>query len=268
MSNRGKCLFFTLVLFPMSIAFGEAPSPQPLPMVTIDRELTFLTSEGADLVIVPGVYSVAALASGLQLIHHKASFPFSVSAAPTTHQENVARPVALLIASDPELLHIVLLLPGGKALDAIGYLNPARPRDVIPKVLESSRITAAVMKQGAGQAAPPTVAPAVPPSVVPAVPPAVPPSVAPAVPPSTSSSVPSSPGVTTELQRLAAEQAQAKAELEPAALLARIKVLEWILSCMDIEGYGKQYAPAFPPTKVYPAQPADVRWNGKKCPGK
>ena len=187
-----------------------------------------------------------------------------MSAAPTTHQENIARPVALLIASDPELLHIVLLFPGGKALDAIGYLNPQRSRDVIPKVLESSRITAAVMKQGAGQAAPPTVAPAVPPSVVPAVPP----SVAPAVPPATSSSVPSNPAVTTELQRLAAEQAQAKAELEPAALLARIKVLEWILSCMDIEGYGKEYAPAFPPTKVYPAQPADVRWNGKKCPGK
>ena len=259
MNSRGRCLFFTLVLFPMSIAFGEAPSPHPHPTVTIDRELNFPTSEGADLVIVPGVYSVVALTSGLQLIHQKTNFPFAVSAAPTTHQENVTRPVALLIASDPELLHIVLLSPGGKALDAIGYLNPAHPRDVIPKVLESSRITAAVMKQGAGQAVPqPGAGQAVPQ-----------PGAGQAVPPSTSSSVPSSPAVATELPRLSAEQAQAKAaELEPAALLARIKVLEGILSCMEIEGYGKDFSPAFPPIKVYPAQSADVRWNGKKCPGK
>jgi len=240
MSNRGKCLFFTLVLFPMSIAFGEAPSPPPPPTVTIDRELNFQTSEGSDLVIVPGVYSVVALASGLHLIHHKTNFPFSVSAAPTTHQENIARPVALLIASDPDLLHIVLLFPGGKALDAIGYLNAVRPRDITPKVVESSRITAAWMKQVAGQA----------------------------VSPSVSSSVPSNPAVTAELQRIAAEQAQAKAEMEPAALLARIKSLESILACMFVEGYGTTYGPAFPPPKVYPAQTADVRWNGIRCPGK
>jgi hypothetical protein len=70
------------------------------------------------------------------------------------------------------------------------------------------------------------------------------------------------PAVTAELQRIAAEQQKAKAELDPAALLARIKFLEWTLSCMNIEGYGTIYGPAFPPPKVYPAEQADVRWMG------
>ena len=245
MSNRGRCLFFTLALFPISIAFGEAPNPEALPTVAIDRELHFQTSEGADVVIVPGVYSVGALASGLQLIHQRVNFPFSVSALPTTHQENITRPVALLIASDPDLLHIVLLFPGGKALDAIGYLSAVRPRDITPKVLEPSRIAAAWMKQGAGQAVSPSM------------------------------SIAGNPAVTAEPQRIAAEQAQAKAEQaqakaeqEPAALLARIKFLESILACMFIEGYGTTYGPVLPPPKVYPAERADVRWNGIKCPGK
>src|SRR5262245_50283549 len=38
-----------------------------------------------------------------------------------------------------------------------------------------------------------------------------------------------------EIQRRMAAQQQAKAELEPAALLARIKVLEYILACMSVE---------------------------------
>ena len=45
-------------------------------------------------------------------------------------------------------------------------------------------------------------------------------------------------------------------------------VVERELHFTSDEGYGTRYGPAFPSPKVYPAQSADVRWNGMQCPWK
>ena len=158
----------------------------------------------------------------------------TLPAAVTSHQEQVSSHVALLISDDPDTLHIVLLLPGGKAFDAIGYFSVARPRDAQSRVLGSSRIAeASKMVSSPGDSAVTTA----------------------------------NPAVLAEIQRQAAERAaeqeRAKKELEPQALLARIRALESLLSCMGLSSYigsrpylgpgaGKSYW--------------EVRWDGYRCP--
>jgi hypothetical protein len=84
----------------------------------------------------------------------------------------------------------------------------------------------------------------------------------------TQTTVTATPAVTGELQRLAAEQQRLKAELDPAALLARIKHLESLLSCLYIVGgSGASHGYVFPGPKASPFASLDARWDGTKCPG-
>ena len=224
------------------VAFASAAdlNAQKPPTITLDRGVHFTSDEGTDIAVAPDSYAIGPGSESRPAIElRKGTDTITLPAAVTKHEEQISSHVALLISDDPDTLHIVLLLPGGKAFDAIGYFSVARPRDVQSRVLGSSRIAEASKFVSS---------------------------------PGDSAVTPANPAVLAEIQRLAAEraaeQAQAKAEQEPAALLARIQVLEWILSCMYIDGFGKTYGPAFPPPKVYPAQTPDVRWNGMKCPGK
>jgi hypothetical protein len=227
-------------------AGGGSEDIAPSAVVSLERPIHFLTATGEDVVIQAGAYKIESVLDVNFALTKEGQPSILLQGLPGTHTETISQPTALLIQGEREdLWHLVLLMPEGRRLDALGSASGVRPRgnlDIVPADSKKFGAAAAVMKPGAGQAVSPSM------------------------------SIGTNPNVTAELQRIAAEQAQAqaqaKAEMEPAALLARIKVLEWILACMYVEGYGTTYGPAFPPPKVYPTQAADVRWNGMKCPGK
>lgn len=206
-------------------------------LITFDRALHFTTLEGSDAIATVGQYSIEAIAESDTAIRlRKGAETLTVSATRLLHEESVPHPTSLLISEGTDRLHIVLLLPDRVAFDAVGFFDAVRSRDVISGV---TQFQPGIFKQAVQQKA---TSPAL-----------------------SGAILQISPSPFAELQRQAA---QAKAEMEPAALLARIKVLEGVLSCMLIEGYGTTFGPPLPLPRVYPTERADVRWNGIKCPGK
>ena len=226
-------LFFGNLLFSMlPWAMAADVTPQNPPTIVIEQELHFTSDEGTDIAVAPDSYTVAPGPEARPAIELRTDTgTIALPASVISHQEDVGSPAALLVPGDPDNLHLVLLLPGRKAFDALGFFDAARPRGINPTVSEGTQITPALFQQATQHK---TV----------------------------------SPTVMAELQRLAAEQQRAKAESDPQALLARIKALEWVLSCLYIDGF-HGHAPAFPPPpNIGPAETPDVRWNGMKCPGK
>lgn len=206
-------------------------------LISFDRALHFSTLEGSDVIATVGQYSIEAIAESDTAIRlRKGTETLTVSATRLRHEESVPHPTSLLISEGTDRLHIVLLLPDRVAFDAVGYFDAVRSRDVISGV---TQFQPGLFKQAMQQKA---TSPAL-----------------------SGAILQISPSPFAELQRQAA---QAKAEMEPAALLARIKAIEFVLSCMAIEGYGRTYGYALPPPSIHPSTRADVGWDGIKCPGK
>ena len=53
---------------------------------------------------------------------------FVIKAEQTRHDEDIGFPVALLVVDEQYLIHVVLLLPEQKRLEAIGYTRLGRSR--------------------------------------------------------------------------------------------------------------------------------------------
>ncbi len=220
------------------VAFASAAdlNVQNPPTITLNREVHFTSDEGTDIAVAPDSYAIGPGSESRSVIElRKGTDTITLPAAVTSHQEQVSSHVALLISDDPDSLHIVLLLPGGKAFDAIGYFSVARPRDVQSRIPSSSRINAALIQQEANKVGPSIGG----------------------------SAVTSNPAILAELQRRTAEEEKAKKELEPQALLARIRVLESLLSCMGLWSYTGSRPYLGPGGGV---GFSEVRWDGHRCP--
>lgn len=254
--KTGVQLFASWFFYAMVGVASAATLDADIVLIVLDRELHVTTAEGTDLVIGAGQYEVeASVKPDPAIILRKQTDTVTVTIPATTihHEELLTRPSALLLSDPPENTHVVVVLPSGVALDAVGYFDAVRSRDAAyPNVISRNRLQSALAAQAAQRqgAAPPF-----------------------------SAVMPPSPVLQAELQRQAEEaakakaeqataQERAKAEMEPAAMLARIKMLEFVLSCMVVEGFSTVYGPVLPPPRVYPSQSADIKWNGMKCPGK
>jgi hypothetical protein len=135
---------------------SDAPKPDPTPAVaplaapslTLERRVHFLAPDGADIVVEAGTYAVAvAEHSGIALTAE--GQPATViDASPVKHREAVEKPMALTVPDEnTDLVHVVVLLPEGGALDAVGSLSGTRTRGVNPALLSASQIQLAVSKQ-------------------------------------------------------------------------------------------------------------------------
>jgi hypothetical protein len=74
--------------------------------------------------------------------------PIALEAQAVTHNETIERPMALTVPDeDADLVHVVVLLQGGRALDAVGSLSGARTRGINPALLSASQIHFAVLQK-------------------------------------------------------------------------------------------------------------------------
>lgn len=109
-----------------------APTPtmaERMPSVIhLDRPVHFTTSEGGPLVVPVGTYEVKAIgATALQLTSEGGS-AFLIEALMMHHPDNISEAVALSIPAGEDMHHVVLLLPHGQGLDAVGSYSAVRPR--------------------------------------------------------------------------------------------------------------------------------------------
>jgi hypothetical protein len=101
---------------------------------------------GSEVVVEPGVYTVNPLVGSRIRLNAQGQVPLFLEARATTHPVNVEEPQAIKVpGEDPDLLHIVLLLPNGQALDAAGSLSGTRSRGVNPLLASSAQIQIAIM---------------------------------------------------------------------------------------------------------------------------
>lgn len=117
---------------------ASALADRTLSVIQLDRPVHFMSPEGGPLVIPTGTYRVNATgATTIELVPEGGS-AFLIEALVMHHPDTVAEPVALSIPAKEDGHHVVLLLPKGQGLDAVGSYSEIRPRgwDPTPALLE------------------------------------------------------------------------------------------------------------------------------------
>ena len=96
--------------------------------ITLEQPVHFWGADGSDVVAQAGMYQVERSASQLSLTS-QGHAPLLLEATPTPHSETIETPLAVVVRTeDRDVLHVVLLMPKGEALDAPGSLSGTRPR--------------------------------------------------------------------------------------------------------------------------------------------
>lgn len=201
--------------------------------VAIDHPLHFVSANGEDVLVQAGLYRVEPVFDHQLALSGNQRAPLLLDASASRHADGIDFTAALLVQAEHEgRWHLVYVTPDGLRLDAVGTTPDIRERGLSPsESIKPPNVSKhSRLTQGA---------------------------------------ITPIPALTAELQRLAAEQQRLKAELDPLALLQRVKHLEALLSCLFISGGGaipfQGYV--FPGPKASPFAVLDARWDGTKCPG-
>ena len=121
------------VTIPASTMADRIPS-----VIQLDRPVHFMSPEGGTLVIPTGTYRVSTTGSTTIQLAPEDGSAFLIEALVMHHPDTVAEPVALSFPAKEDRHHVVLLLPQGQGLDAVGSYSEIRPRgwDPTPALLE------------------------------------------------------------------------------------------------------------------------------------
>ena len=108
---------------PTSVSSRERPTT-----VRLERSIHFTDPDGSHVLAQPGSYAVSVTAGGSRLRLYPAggANPLTLVTRTTLHKEvDTPLPLALILSREDEV-HVALLLPGTKALDAQGSYSGAR----------------------------------------------------------------------------------------------------------------------------------------------
>lgn len=106
--------------------------------VTLEKTTHFLTTDGSAVLVQPGTYAVEAAEEWLRLIPGERRNALLLKAHQTQHEEVLDAPKAV-IQEEGDEYGLVLLLPGGKGLEAIGSASVVRSRAVKRPLTSRSR---------------------------------------------------------------------------------------------------------------------------------
>ena len=103
---------------------------QPVIEIGLDRDVHFLTPQGEDVVVPSGAYTIETIKGGLILTPSDEANGKAViiQAEATTHETSIesSQPVSMPVEEDHHV--VILLLPNGKATQAVGSYSGVRPR--------------------------------------------------------------------------------------------------------------------------------------------
>lgn len=136
----------------------EAPtevSPPVTSVILLDKTVHFVAPDGTALAVDPGGYLVEAGDGSLRLTVPDGPSPLIVAASPGTHGEVINRPTPLSFGEEGEqadIHHIVLLLPDGQSLDAVGTYSGVTSRGLGDRLAQRPLIHKALQAKEAVQA--------------------------------------------------------------------------------------------------------------------
>jgi hypothetical protein len=133
---------------------APGPSPEagevPEQTVSLTQAVHFTDATSQNVVVGPGSYRVDAEGTNrISLLPSETGEAVVIDAVSFTHQEAVERPVPVTVSDpeQPDVLHVVLVLPNGQALAATGSLSGTRSRVVSPRMFSPRQFHAAVLAQ-------------------------------------------------------------------------------------------------------------------------
>lgn len=98
--------------------------------VTLEKPAHFSTTDGSDVVVKPGTYTIEAAEEWLRLIAGERRDALLLEAILTQHDEDLTIAQAVVQSGEADEYRIILFLPGGKGLEAVGSVNGIRSRAV------------------------------------------------------------------------------------------------------------------------------------------
>ena len=118
--------------------------------VSFQEKVRFTSSNGEETIAPAGTYQVEPVAlTSLRLVPFGNKEAFVIQAEPTRHNEDIHAPIALVVMDDKQLIHVVLLMPQQRGLEAIGSLSSGHTRGG-PRLLTSREIHDALLSKKAG----------------------------------------------------------------------------------------------------------------------
>ena len=130
--------FFVLLLL-STVSPTLATEGGPTTTVTLEKATQFMAADGSDVLVKPGTYELEAADTWLRLIPGERRDALLLEAHQYEHQEILHTPKAVVTEGEGIEPRLVLLLPEGKGLEAIGSASGIRSRAV--KRARTSRST-------------------------------------------------------------------------------------------------------------------------------
>ena len=109
---------------------SQATLVDPLTTIELETPVHFLAPDGSDVIIEPGHYQVEAAESWIRLIPGERRDALLLIAQSAMHAESLTTPQADLRPIDEDTKSIVLHLPGGRSLEALGSVSGVRSRAI------------------------------------------------------------------------------------------------------------------------------------------
>jgi hypothetical protein len=145
MQTRAISLIIIVLFFLFTHAFTVTLAATHATTIRIDKPIHFVAPNGDNVVVPAGVYTIEVTEEWLRLTPGKARDALLLQAQRSTHEEMVEEPVALSIPSDQDLHHIMVLLPDGESLVAIGNYSGIQSRAPVQPTVNPTTINEALL---------------------------------------------------------------------------------------------------------------------------
>jgi len=123
-----------LSFFPLAIGTTFAGTT-----ISLEKTIYVTTADGSHVVLEAGSYSLEAAEDWLRVIPGERRDALLFEAHHIQHEEVLQEPKAVIQVDEQKEIHIVLLLPGGTGLEAIGSVSGVRSRAVSRQLTSQTR---------------------------------------------------------------------------------------------------------------------------------
>ena len=148
LSDRSVGSIFALTLGTWVLFMGLNPVAEATSTLTLEQPVHFTSSDGTDVMVGIGTHEVETLVGSRLRLNIEEGETVFLEAQATTHSEEIEAPLAITVAGeDPDVVHIVLVLPNGQALDAPGSISGTRSRGFSSLLASTAQIQFAVAQQ-------------------------------------------------------------------------------------------------------------------------
>ena len=133
---------------PTDNSLSELLREEILDTVVLDRPVHFTTPQATDFVAQAGSYRMqTGEPTRMKLTTLTTRATTVVDALNINHGTDITEPIALYVTDDEKFPHVVLLLPGGQGLEAVGSYDGSRARGIRVLQLTPIQIQKALQKR-------------------------------------------------------------------------------------------------------------------------